>query len=412
MNQAPPQPWALMVHLGLLARHHHHRSESQKKQAMVLEKSCVGSESEDSISHMISDPPTICYANNNLFESMHINNQDGLEFVNWSSADDNHFEIELEKIDSALLAHDESLLFQGLEVGASLSRSSDTTQHDWIPQYYDELVPGYKLVRSASIKVTNGMPIGDGIIHPLNLAESKALLGPNGVMRTMCPAWQTKESNFNKSRTKKPSTIQHLVVYKCDASGVGCIYEIKFCRCEQGILAYQEQEHSEHSQHHIFPTSGRCNSLSLNCAQKCYIIRNWGNRSRQDVLLDMMEGTQDEDIKLNHSQTADLQKFRTVISQFITKQKSKRFKHHWHRNAMTTTSMVHILQLLRSKNRVGEAIPTPSFEDGSDLFFNSMWENLIVLDHDYSNEKVECSKTFIIAANIKMAEIIHKAGHV
>jgi hypothetical protein len=126
----------------------------------------------------------------------------------------------------------------------------------------------------------------------------------------------------------------------------------------------------------------------------------------------MMEDTQDEDIKLNHSQAADLQKFRTVISQFITKQKSKWFKHHWHRNAMTTTSMVHILQLLRSKNRVGEAIPTPSFEDGSDLFFNSMWENLIVLDHDYSNEKVECSKTFIIAANIKMAEIIHKAGHV
>ena len=167
-----------------------------KKQAMVLEKSCVGSQSEDSISHMIADPPTICYANNNLFESMHINNQDGLEFVNWSSADDNHFETELEKIDSALLAHDESLLFQGLEVGASLSRSSDTTQHDWIPQYYDELVPGYKLVRSASIKVTNGMPIGDGIIHPLNLAESKALLGPNGVMRAMCPAWQRVEQRY------------------------------------------------------------------------------------------------------------------------------------------------------------------------------------------------------------------------
>ena len=71
---------------------------------MVPEKSCVGSQSEDSISHMIADPPTICYANNNLFESMHINNQDGLEFVNWSSADDNHFETELEKIDSALLA--------------------------------------------------------------------------------------------------------------------------------------------------------------------------------------------------------------------------------------------------------------------------------------------------------------------
>jgi hypothetical protein len=85
---------------------------------------------------------------------MHIDNQDGLEFVNWRSADDNHFEAKLEKIDSALLVHDGPLLFQGMEVGASLSRYSGTTQHDWIPQYYDELVPRYKFVRSASIKIT------------------------------------------------------------------------------------------------------------------------------------------------------------------------------------------------------------------------------------------------------------------